>query len=151
MCSIALMMTAISTARSAMLASLARLDASASNIANASTTGPLPPASAGQPNADPPEGAPRVYQPVDVVLKSIGDQNGPAGVAVGYRPRLPAYVRQHEPSAPFADADRIVAAPNVDLAQEAVGVLEASLLFKANLAVLKKADEMTRSVLDATA
>jgi flagellar basal body rod protein FlgC len=42
-------------------------------------------------------------------------------------------------------------APPVDLAGEVVGVLEASLVFKANLAVFKTADEMTKRLLDITA
>ena len=145
------MTPAIASARSGMLASLARLNASASNIANVRTTGPLPESPAAQPIADGPEGTPRVFQPVDVVLKSAGGQNGSGGVTATYRPRLPAYVRHHDPSAAFADAEGIVAAPNVDLAEEAVGILEASLLFRANLAVLETADAMTQSLLDTTA
>jgi flagellar basal body rod protein FlgC len=42
-------------------------------------------------------------------------------------------------------------APPVDLAGEVVGVLEASLLFKANLALFKTADEMAKRMLDITA
>jgi flagellar basal body rod protein FlgC len=41
-----------------------------------------------------------------------------------------------------------VAAPNVDLAAEAVDVLAASLAFRANLAVLRAADEMQERLLD---
>ena len=48
-------------------------------------------------------------------------------------------------------ADKVVAAPNVDLAQDAIGALEASLLFRANLAVFKRAHEMTRNMIDAMA
>ena len=92
----ALMITAAATARSGLLASIARRDASASNIASGSTAG-APPGTAAQP-----EGAPRVYQPADLV-------------------------------------------------EEAVGLLEASLLFRANLTVLKTADEMTRTMLDTVA
>ena len=64
------------------------------------------------------------------------------------RPRLPAYARQYDPSAPFADAEGFVAAPNVDLATEAVDVLAASLSFRANLAVFRAADEMAKRTLD---
>jgi flagellar basal-body rod protein FlgC len=145
------MFSAIATARSGLLASIARLNAGASNIANAGTTGPLPRTPGAPPVAAAPEDAARVYQPVDVVLRSVGDQEGPAGVAASYRPRMPASIRRYEPTAPYADAEGMVAAPNVDMAQEAVGVLEAAVLFKANLAVLKAADEMTKSLLDTTA
>lgn len=144
------MFAAISSASSGLLASAARLGASASNIANAGTTGPVPATPPSQPLASTP-GSPQVYQPVDVVQVSLESGARSAGVAVSYRPRLPAYVEQYDPSAPFANGDGMVAAPNVDLAREAVGLVEGSLLFKANLAVLRAADAMTRSVLDTKA
>lgn len=133
----------MSTARSGLLASGARLNAAASNVANAGVTGPLLSTRLPQPAAS--EGSPRVYQPVDVILRSIGDGGASTGVAAGYRPRLPADVRRYDPSAPFADLDGLVAAPDVDLAAEAVSLMEAALSFKANLAVLRAADEMTRA------
>jgi flagellar basal-body rod protein FlgC len=139
------MISAITIARSGLLASVARLNAGAGNIANAGTTGPLPQGQAA------PEDGPRVYEPVDVVLKSVGGREGETGVAASYRLRAPSYVLQHDPAAPFSDAQGNVAAPNVDLAEEAAGVLDASLLFRANLAVLKRADEMTKSLLDVIA
>ena len=86
-----------------------------------------------------------------MILKSAGDQYGPASVTAIYRARMPASIRQYDPSAPFADADGMVAAPNVDLAQEAVGILQASVLFKANLAVFKTAHGMTKRLLDISA
>jgi flagellar basal body rod protein FlgC len=92
------MIAAIATARSGLLASLDRLNAAAANIANGTTTGPLP------------------ESPVQSPLDSA---NRPARV---YQP--------------------------VDLAEEAVSLLETSLLFRANLAVLKAAHEMMGSVLD---
>jgi flagellar basal-body rod protein FlgC len=145
------MMNAIATARSGLLASVARLDAAASNIANAGTIGPLPEIAAAPSGQSGSGATARAYEPLDVVLKSAGGAENSSGVAASYRPRLPAYVRQYDPSAPFADSDGIVAAPNVDLAEEAVDVLEASLLFRANLAVFKTAIQMTGSILDATA
>jgi flagellar basal body rod protein FlgC len=90
------MITAAAIARSGLLASIARLDASASNIARGNTV------PAGPETASQPEDAPVAYQPVA-------------------------------------------------LAEEAVGLLEASLLFRANLAVLKTADAMTRNMLDTVA
>jgi flagellar basal-body rod protein FlgC len=140
------MMNAVATARSGLLASVARLNAAASNIAHSDTAGPVPEAPAAQP-----AGAPRVYQPVDVVLKTSGEADGSTGVVASYQPRLPAYVRHYDPSSPFANADGMIAAPNVDLAGEAIDILEATLLFKANLAVLKASNEMTRRILDTTA
>jgi flagellar basal-body rod protein FlgC len=139
------MTAALSIARSGLLASVAPLNAGAANIANGSTTGPLP---ASAPVPDTAGGAPRVYQPVEVVLRSTGGAGAPAGVSATTRPRLPAYARQYDPSAPFADAEGFVAAPNVDLAAEAVDVLAASLSFRANLAVFRAADEMAKRTLD---
>jgi flagellar basal body rod protein FlgC len=91
-----LMIAAAATARSGLLASIARLNAGASKIAGGSTAGARPEIAA------PLAGGARVDQPVD-------------------------------------------------LAEEAVGILEAALLFKANLAVLKTADEMTKTMLDRVA
>ena len=145
------MTPAIASARSGMIASLARLNASASNIANSQTTGPLRASAAAAPTDDAGPGAPRVSPPVDVVLRSTDGQSGVSGVAASYRPRSPASVQRYDPTAPFADADGLVAAPNVDLAEEAVGLIEASLLLRANLAVLKAADAMTKGMLDTTA
>jgi len=139
------MTAALSIARSGLLASVARLNAGAANIANGSTTGPLP---ASAPVPDAAGGAPRVYQPVEVVLRGTGGAGAPAGVSATTRPRLPAYARQYDPSAPFADAKGFVAAPNVDLAAEAVDVLAASLSLRANLAVFRAADEMAKRTLD---
>ena len=142
------MFAAIAAARSGLLASVTRLNAAASNIANSATTGPLPATPAAQPIPPASEESPRVYQPVDVVQTSFGEGTGAAGVSATYRPRLPAYTRQYDPSAPFADADGFVATPKVDLAEEAVGVIEASLAFRANLAVLRRAADMAESLFD---
>lgn len=144
------MVNAVTTARSGILAGVVRLNASASNIANASTMGRLPSSSM-------PEGAgrledgPDAYRPLDVVLKSTGGQHEPHGVTAAYQYRSVAYVPRHDPAAPFADADGMVAAPDVDPSEEALNVPEALVLFKANLAVIKAADAMTRRMVDTTA
>jgi flagellar basal body rod protein FlgC len=51
-------------------------------------------------------------------------------------------------AAPAPGVDGMTAASPTDLAQEVVGVLEASLLFRANLAVFKAADGMMKRLLD---
>jgi flagellar basal-body rod protein FlgC len=134
------MIAALSIARSGLLASIARLDAAAANIAHADATGPL----SATPAADALGGAPAVYQPVEVVVRSVA----PAGVSAAYRPRLPATVRRYDPTAPFADADGYVAAPNVDVAEEAVDALAALASFRANLVVLRTAAAMAKTLLD---
>ncbi len=140
------MNAASSIARSGLLASVARLSAAASNIAHGGATGPLPGTPAAQPASNAGDGAPRVYQPVEVVLRSLGD--APAGVGTAYRPRLPSSLRQYDPAASFADGDGFVATPNVDLAEEAVGARSALVSFRANLAVLRATDAMAQSLLD---
>ncbi len=129
------MTSAISNALSGIRAGAARLEAGASNVANLRSTGPLDPAAG--------EGR-RAYLPVDVV--QTGRPEG--GVVATYRPREPAAVAEFAPDSPDADARGLVAAPNVDLATEAVGVAEAALVMRANIAVLRAADRMARGALD---
>ena len=54
-----------------------------------------------------------------------------------------------DPQAPFANADGMVAAPNVDLAQELIGQMVAKYTYTANLASLQAEQRMARSLLDA--
>jgi flagellar basal-body rod protein FlgC len=136
------MINAMSISISGLKASAARLNASASNIANARTAGALP--------SNPAPDAPAPYVPVDVVQKSIGE-GGAGGVIATYVPRTPAYAAAYDPDASFADARGMVAVPNVDLAQEAVGQIEAALSFRANLAVLKLQAEASEDLLDVLA
>jgi flagellar basal-body rod protein FlgC len=135
------MIPALSTALSGMQAATARLAASASNVANVRSTGPLP-----GPGLAPADGR-RAYVPVDVVQRS--DPTG--GVATAYAPRRPAHGPGYAPGSPDADERGLVAAPNVDLAAEAVSQIEALLAFKANAAVARAVDRMTESTLDLTA
>lgn len=48
----------------------------------------------------------------------------------------------------MANEDGIVQLPNVDLAQETANQMLASNTYKANLNVMKRADEMYQSLLD---
>jgi flagellar basal-body rod protein FlgC len=134
------MISALTTALSGLQASATRLQAGASNVANARSTGPLPPAEPAVAPAD----TRRTYIPVDAVQSSLPG----GGVAASLAPRSPAYVPEYAPDSPDADARGFIAAPRVDLAQEAVGVIEASLAFRANLAVARAADRMLDGVLD---
>lgn len=56
-----------------------------------------------------------------------------------------------DPQAPFANQAGLVAAPNVDIAQEAINQMIASYSFTANAGVLKAQDQMTKTLLDTTA
>jgi flagellar basal-body rod protein FlgC len=123
-------------ALSGMRAALQRFDAAANNIANVRSYGPLPGAAA--------SGYPPAYTPTDVVQMSV-----PGGGVVSRivsSPRGP--VAYYDPSAPYADANGMVAAPDIDLATEMVNLIRAELDFAANLVVLRAESEMMASLFD---
>jgi flagellar basal-body rod protein FlgC len=60
-------------------------------------------------------------------------------------------VPSYDPDAPYADANGLVAAPNVDLAGEVVEALVARYAFAFNAKVMRTASDMTKSLLDVTA
>ncbi len=130
------MIPALATAVSGIRAGTVRLEAAASNIANAGTTGPGP-------GVAPADGR-RAYIPVDVVQSAAPG----GGVEASYAPRSPAHIARYAPDSPDADAAGLVDAPNVDLAREAVSAIEAALIVRANVMVGREADRMMDSVLD---
>jgi flagellar basal-body rod protein FlgC len=126
-----------SIASSGLAAASLRLQVSANNVANVSSTGPLPDA----PNAAnyPPAYVPERVNQIDVV-------GGGTAATVGTV--SPSFVPQSDPTSPFADKNGQVAAPNVDLANEAVQQAIASYEFAANAKVLQVASEAFKSLLD---
>ncbi|MCC5977438.1 MAG: flagellar biosynthesis protein FlgC [Salinarimonas sp.] len=136
------MSASLSIATSGMNASATRLEASASNVANALTNGPVPQTPPNRPVArsDDPRS---VYQPVDVVQVSTG-----SGTMARFTERLPAYELRYQPDAPFADARGMVAAPNVDYAREIADQIASVAAFKANARVFSTASDMARTVID---
>jgi flagellar basal-body rod protein FlgC len=136
-------MSSISTiALSGMNAAARRLEVSASNVANVQSTGALP-------NADGtvPAGAPRAYAPIELVQTASAG----GGTQTTVTTVTPSTTAVSDPQAPFANQDGLVAAPNVDLAQEMIGQLIASYTFTANATVMKADNRMTRTLLDITA
>ena len=136
-------MSSISTiAVSGMNAAARRLEVSASNVANVLSTGAVP-------NADGtvPAGAPQAYAPLELV------QNASAGggTQTAVTTVSPSTTAVYDPQAPFANQDGLVAAPNVDLAQEMISQLIASYTFAANATVMKADDRMTGALLNITA
>jgi flagellar basal-body rod protein FlgC len=129
-------------ALSGLNAASRRLQVSASNVANSQTTGALP-------NADGtvPAGAPVAYAPLALVQTASAD----GGVQTSVTTVTPPTTAVFDPQASFANQDGLVAAPNVDLAQEFVGQLLASYSFAANAAVLKADDRNTKTLIDITA
>ena len=133
-------MSSISTiALSGMNAAARRLEVSASNVANFESTGVLP-------NGDGtvPVGSPQAYAPLELVqTESAG-----GGTQTALTTVTPPTTAVYDPQAPFANPDGLVAAPNVDLAQELIGQLLASYTYTANATVMKADDRMTRTLLD---
>jgi flagellar basal-body rod protein FlgC len=131
----------LSIAASGMAAASLRLDVSAGNVANALTTGPLPTATGS--NA---ASYPKAYVPlrVDQVVAAGG------GTAATVQPLAPSSVPGFDPGAPYADPNGMVAAPNVDLANEAVQQILARYSFAMNAAVVRADEKMTKTLLDTT-
>lgn len=137
------MNTALNTALSGLTAVTRRLDASASNTANARTTGPMPAdGNLGAVQGTPPSGSP--YAPVQAVNSALPT----GGVRASLAAVSPALYAEYQPDSPDADAAGLVAAPNVDLAQESVQQIGATATYKANLMAMQTADEMLKSVFD---
>lgn len=126
-------MTSISL--SGMQAAATRLEASASNIANASSSGSLPNAS-GNTNA---------YAPVTVKQSDVKGGGVSARIVNAADPYMPAY----DPTSPDADAEGMVAAPNVDMASELVNVMTARISYEASTKTMKVANDMLKTTLDA--
>jgi flagellar basal-body rod protein FlgC len=136
-------MSSISTiALSGMSAATRRLDVSASNVANATSTGALP-------NADGRllAGAPRAYAPLELVQTASAG----GGTQTTVMTAAPPTIAVSDPQAPFANQDGLVAAPNIDITQEMVGQMMASYSFAANAATLTADDRMTKALLNITA
>lgn len=136
-------MTSISTiALSGMTAAVRRLEVSAGNVANVRSTGALPAA-----DGSVPAGTQQAYTPLRVTQAAVAGGGTRATVTAA----TPAYVPTSDPQSPFADPNGLVAAPNVDLSHEVVEQMIASYTFTANARLFKADDEMTRTLLDATA
>ncbi len=134
------MTDAFSIAVSGLRAQSTRLAATASNIANASTSGTVP-------SSDPSAPASTLYTPVTVDFSS---QAG-GGVSAQVRPDPNAYSVIYDPSSVHADGNGLVAVPDVDLAEQAVNLLESKALYKANVSVIKVQDELLGDLLDTIA
>lgn len=137
-------MTAIGTALSGMQASLARLNAAASNIANANSTGPIPATSAAQPVGTAAPGQAQVYQAVTVSQsETVG-----GGTAAQTVPVVPSYIPTYDPTSTHADPSGMVAAPNVDVADQLVEQMTAKVAYEANLKVMQTANRMGETTLE---
>ena len=133
-------MDAISIALSGLMAHGQRLAASASNIANANTTGVLPTMESSEST---------VYRPLSVSYIALTAGTGIGGGVMAEVTSDPnGYSPVYDPSSVYANNDGLVAAPNVDLTREIVNLIEIKSLFKANLAIIKTHDKMMGELLD---
>ncbi|RXT50081.1 flagellar basal body rod protein FlgC [Bradyrhizobium betae] len=145
-------MSIFSIATSGLSAASLRVSVAASNIANVQTTGPLPAsgsstsAGAGSPGIAPTFPAAYVPLRVDQVSQSSGST--PGGTIATVSTVSPSYTAQSDPSAPFANQDGLVAAPNVDLASEFVELATAKYSFIANAKVIQAYAETEDTLLD---
>jgi flagellar basal-body rod protein FlgC len=135
------MESAMAIAASGMAAASTSIAVSASNIANMDSTGPVPATNPSQPVPQTPGS---VYQPVSASLTASPG----GGVQATTSNILPSYTLAYDPSAPFANLQGMVAAPNVDPVAETVDQISAAAAFQANLAVFKAADKDFNSLLD---
>ncbi|MSO88493.1 MAG: flagellar biosynthesis protein FlgC [Rhodospirillaceae bacterium] len=133
---------------SGLTASAARLAASASNVANARTRGPVPQTPATTPPPVDQKDKPEVYRAIDTVQTSTREGANVGGTRATYRTRQPEFVQEYDPSSPLANDDGLVAAPNVDPAGEIVEQKQAEGAYKANLKAVQVADDMMKSLLD---
>jgi len=132
------MIKAIQIALSGMYAASRRVDASAANIANATTAGALDSSN-----------GPAPYQPVTTVQTSItGEDGNPLGVRSDTIPSGRAFVPVYAPDSPFANADGLIGAPDIDLATEIVNMQVGSATYKANIKTIQVASDMQAELLD---
>ncbi|MFP4313148.1 MAG: flagellar basal body rod protein FlgC [Alphaproteobacteria bacterium] len=126
------MINTISIALSGLNAATQKLNASASNVANVTTAGSLE------------DGGKAPYDALTTQQKAQENGGVRSDVVSSGRPFVPAY----DPDSPFANAEGIIGAPNVDLAEEAVTMNLAEMTYKANIATLKTAEEMSDELLN---
>ena len=126
-------------AASGLAAASLRLQVSADNVANANSDGPLPSASAPVRAKYPPA---YVAQEVNQVATQGG------GTSAVVSNAQPGTLTAYDPTAPYADPNGLVAAPNVDFANEAVQQAIASYQFAANADVMSVYAKMMRTLLD---
>jgi len=132
------MVASIGIALSGLTAQTRRVEASASNVANMRTKGAVPDATGAVP-----DGQPQAYRAL-----GVAQSDAAPGTRATFTPITPAYLPDYEPEADYADAQGMVAAPNVDPARERVNQIAASRAYGANIAVVRTQDDMLKSLLD---
>jgi flagellar basal-body rod protein FlgC len=131
-------LSGIKSTSAALAAERTRMDVISENIANAETTRG-------------PDGKPYQRKVVvfETALQQAMDGTGQVPVLSGTRiqkdPRPPQLV--YEPGHPDANAQGMVAMPNININEEMADLISASRTFEANLAVVKNARTMAMQTL----
>ncbi|WP_010544300.1 flagellar basal body rod protein FlgC [Sphingomonas elodea] len=135
-------MIATNIALSGVQASVARLNVSAQNVANANTTGETAKAVTAA-NAIG-KTVNHAYQPIAIYQAAAAS----GGVTAKPVPAVPGTGPRYDPEAEQADADGNVEAPEVDFAEEDGEQRKALFSYRANLSVIRTQDQMMGSLLD---
>lgn len=143
------MFSAINTAVSGLHAASRRVEASASNIANARVSiDPEDARTGDQPRRDqqaqdnPPERP--VYEPVRVHDSTVDG----GGVRSEFIPVEPPHVMVYDPDDRLANDEGLVGRPNVDYAREFVNMTQAEHAYKANLKTIATENAMIGALLN---
>jgi flagellar basal-body rod protein FlgC len=132
------MSSAINIAVTGLNDAAERVANAASSIVNASSTSPLP--HAGQPYSG--------FVPQDVVTLSDSVSGNNLGVTTTTQPTANPYIVAYDPNSSQANAQGLVAAPNIDLTSEIVNANVASVNYAADATVIKIAEKTQKSLLD---
>lgn len=125
------MISPSSIALTGLNAASKRIEASASNIANAQTTGSV-------------DGTKPVYMPKDVVQVSEPFGGVKTSIVESTKPPITSFA----PSDINADSNGLVNYPNVDLAEELVNLSSAVSQYKSSLQVIEQNRTLSSSLLD---
>jgi flagellar basal-body rod protein FlgC len=112
-----------------------RVQVSASNLANMDDAAPLPGSGVA---------GPAPFVPTRVETVSLGQNGVQAQLSAAQPGSSPAY----DPDSPYADANGMVAQPDVDPAVELVNQMQAMQQYKASAALIRVDDQMQKSALD---
>jgi flagellar basal-body rod protein FlgC len=129
----------LSIAASGLAAAVQRLQVSANNVANANSDGPTASASA-KTKAQ--------YQPAYNAEQVNQTATAGGGTATTVTNVQPGTVTTYNPTAPYADQNGNVSAPNVDLSNQAVQQAIASYQFTANSDVMSVYQKMMKTLLN---
>jgi flagellar basal-body rod protein FlgC len=126
-------------AASGMIAAAQRLQVSAENVANANSDGPSSSASA----------AVQAQYPVAYAAQQVEQVATPGGgTSAIVTNAQPATVVAYAPTAPYADANGEVAAPNVDYSTEAIHQVTARYDYAMSVQVMRVYAQMMKKLLD---